>query len=121
MSKETGNRGEALAEQHLIQKNFTIVQRQFKYRNGEIDLVARDGAFLVFVEVKTVNLSHGSKSDFGEPETWLTPRKQSYLRRAAEYYLFKHEIVNTDCRFDLVTVRLYADHDDIRHYENAFW
>lgn len=121
MSRETGNRGEVLAESFLTDKGFTILQRGYKFRNGEIDIVARDGAFLVFVEVKTVNLAGGMKMDFGEPESWLTPRKQAFLKRAAEHYLFKHEIVDTDCRFDLVTVRLYADREDIRHYPNAFW
>lgn len=121
MSRATGNRGESLAEEFLLHKGFEILDRQYKFRNGEIDLVARHGSFLIFVEVKTVDLTRPHPIDYGEPEERLTPRKQSFLKRAAEHYLWRREIPETDCRFDLVTVRLREDESDIRHYENAFW
>jgi putative endonuclease len=120
-SKIIGNRGEELAAQFLQRKNYEILARQYRFRNGEIDIVAKTNGILVFVEVKTVDLSRSNVSTFGEPETWLTVQKQKFLRKSAEYYLWKNKIGEIDCRFDLIALRIYADHEEINHIENAFW
>lgn len=117
----TGKHGENLAEVFLKQKGYVIKHRHFRFRNGELDIVAESKTFVVIVEVKTTDLRSHAESTFGEPETWLTPKKQKFLKQAAEYYLAKHPTPDKDCRFDLVTVRLRNDGDEIRHIENAFW
>ncbi len=119
--KTIGDLGEKAAVEFLEGKGFRIVGRKYKYRNGELDIVARSGAFLVFVEVKTVDLTYTPVSAFGEPETWLTPRKQKFMKQCAHHYLWKEGIKDVDCRFDLITVRLYEGHTEIQHIENAFW
>lgn len=120
-SKIIGDRGETIASDFLAKKNYEILARQFRYRNGEIDIVAKSDKVLVFVEVKTADLSRTGTSAYGDPETWLDVKKQKFLRRSAEYYMWKNKIGEIDCRFDLIAVRIYADHEDINHIENAFW
>lgn len=120
-SKIIGDRGETIASDFLAKKNYEILARQFRYRNGEIDIVAKSDKVLVFVEVKTADLSRTGTSAYGDPETWLDVKKQKFLRRSAEYYMWKNKMGEIDCRFDLIAVRIYADHEDINHIENAFW
>lgn len=118
---DTGTHGENLAEIFLKQKGYDIRHRHFRFRNGELDIVAESKTFIVIVEVKTTDLRRHDESAFGEPETWLTPKKQKFLKQAAEYYLVKYPAPEKDCRFDLITVRLRSDGEEIRHIENAFW
>ena len=120
-SKIIGDRGETIASDFLAKKNYEILARQFRYRNGEIDIVAKSDKVLVFVEVKTADLSRTGTSAYGDPETWLDVKKQKFLRKSAEYYMWKNKLGEIDCRFDLIAVRIYADHEDINHIENAFW
>lgn len=117
----TGKTGETLAAEHLQAQGYEILHRRFRYRNGELDVVARRGNMIVFAEVKTINLKKSLSAPFGDPETWLTEKKKKFLYRCAEYYLGKQDIHDADCRFDLIAVRLYADHSEINHIENAFW
>lgn len=93
------NRGvaaEALAERFLVEQGLTIVQRNYRCRGGEIDLVAHDGATLVFVEVRL----RGNR-DFGTAAESITAAKLRRLRFAARHYLSRlgHE---PPCRFDAV-------------------
>jgi putative endonuclease len=93
------NRGaaaEALAERFLSAQGLTIVQRNYRCRGGEIDLVARDGATLVFVEVRL----RGNRN-FGTAAESITTAKLRRLRLAARHYLGRlgHE---PPCRFDAV-------------------
>lgn len=120
-TKTIGDLGEEAAEQFLSEKNYAILTRRYRYKNGEIDIVARDKNVLVFVEVKTARVHENEPHAFGEPETWLTPRKAKFLKQCGAHYLMKHGINGVDCRFDLITVRLNGEKKDIRHYPNAFW
>ena len=120
-SKYIGNRGENIAAEFLIKKDYEIVSRQYRYKNGELDIVAKIRNIIVFVEVKTADLTRVAQSPFGEPETWLNVKKQKFMRQCANHYLWKNNIVDVDCRFDLIAVRLYLDREEINHIENAFW
>ncbi len=114
-TKEKGNAGEQLAMAHLKRLGMEIVEMNYRYGHGEIDIIARDGETLVFCEVK------GRKTDeFGEPEYAVTPRKQQQIRRIAEAYLYEHEIKEQDCRFDVVTVRFMERPPKINYIRNAF-
>ncbi len=119
-SNEIGLRGEQLAVDYLMEKKYEIIKRRFRFRNGEIDIIARLGNLLVFVEVKTADVSRGP-SRFGDPETWMNPKKMKFLRQSADYYYAKNNIVDSDCRFDLIAVRIYGEKSEINHIENAFW
>ena len=78
---------------------YAIVERNFRCRFGEVDIIARDGDCLVFVEVR----SHTS-TDFGSPAESVGPRKQNRLYLTAETYLEAKKLENVDCRFDVVEV-----------------
>ena len=86
------------------------------YGKGELDIIARDGEILVFVEVKSrFNL------EFGPPELGITKKKQSQVRRIAEAYLHERDIIDTDCRIDVVAILFRGkEPPQINHILNAF-
>ncbi|MBC7363446.1 MAG: YraN family protein [Candidatus Aminicenantes bacterium] len=111
-----GRWGEEIAAEFLEKKGYFILDRHFIFRHAEIDLVARDGSYLVFVEVKT-----RSSAEYGLPEEALSERKKRLLRRAAEGYLYLNQLTGVDCRFDVVTVNFLPDGTtSLNHYINAF-
>jgi putative endonuclease len=85
-NRETGERGEELALRHLEGEGYEALERNYRTRYGEIDLVVRRGATLVFVEVKSLR-----GTGFGEPLEAVTPRKQEQVRPMAEQYLAEKE------------------------------
>ncbi len=115
-TKTTGKTGEDLAASVLVKKGFKILQRNYRYGKGEIDIVAKDGNVLVFIEVKT-----RKNLEYGPPETAVTKNKQRQIRKIAEAYLFEKEIGDTDCRFDVVAIQFLPKINPvINHIINAF-
>src|SRR5262245_50338456 len=100
-----GRLGEQIAARYLEARGFEILERNLRSRLGEIDLVARDGATLVFVEVKT---RRGHPAD--PPQAGVDARKRTRLARLALDYLARAWLRDLSCRFDVVAVTL--DHDD---------
>ena len=94
-----GRRGEAIAARHLVQAGLTIVERNWRCTEGEIDLVARDRDCLVFVEVKT-----RSSVAYGHPLEAITPRKLARLRRLAGAWCLAHPEERGNVRIDAVAV-----------------
>lgn len=94
-----GKRGEDLACEELEKRGYVIVDRRFRTRCGELDIVARDGAVLVFVEVKA-----RSGSDFGTPFDSVTWKKRQRLSQMAASYLFVKRLAGAACRFDVVAI-----------------
>lgn len=117
--KETpaGKLGEDLAVSFLLEKGFTIAERNWRSgREGEIDIIGYDGGVLVFIEVKT-RLSER----FGRPSLAVTPTKQRQIARIAKNYLFRQNLYGrVDCRFDVVTVRLDGSRRTVEHIADAF-
>ncbi len=117
-SKDLGKRGEDLAVELLIKKNYTIIERNYTFeKKGEIDIVAKDpeNGFLVFVEVKT-----RGNLNYGEPEYGITENKRRQLKKMAEIYLYEKEIQEVECRFDVITVLLQGMQKPlINHYIDA--
>jgi len=111
-----GREGEETAARYLENKGYSIVERNFRSLHGEIDIIAKDGKTLVFVEVKT-NVRGG----FGEPEDRVDHRKQVKLGQAAAEYLQARELESIDCRFDVVAVSKAGGKTEIKHIEDAFW
>lgn len=93
-----------------------MLERNYRRRQGEIDIIAREGDTLVFVEVKTCR-----SASFGEPENWVDFRKQQRIGRAAACYLQQHNLEETPCRFDVVAVTLKGPEAMVRHIRDAFW
>ncbi|PZQ92008.1 MAG: YraN family protein [Leifsonia xyli] len=96
---DLGRRGERLAEQHLVARGYRLVERNWRCRHGEIDLVVRDGDALVFVEVKT-----RSSTAFGHPFEAITPLKLARLRRLAGVWCQTHPRERGRIRIDAVAV-----------------
>ena len=94
-----GAHGEAIASMVLAKRGYRIVERNFRSRWGELDVVAYDGATLVFVEVKA---RRGAR--FGEPAYAVDRRKQRRLVRLAQQYLVRRKLGEPLCRFDIVVV-----------------
>ena len=114
--KETGDRGEKLAADLLIKKNYKIVEQNYRFGHGEIDIIAKDKDVLVFVEVKT-----RKNLEFGPPEFAVTKNKQRQIRKIAEAYLYQKKISDLDCRIDVVAILLKKNlPPEINHIENAF-
>ncbi len=118
-SKNFGREGEDLAVDLLIKKGYQIIERNYTFgKKGEIDIVAKDPEtnFTVFVEVKS-----RKNLEYGEPEYAMTKNKIRQIKKIAELYLYEKEILEIDCRFDVVTVLFRSKINPIiNHYENAF-
>lgn len=97
--RSLGARGELAAKAHLLKLGYEILHENYTTPFGEIDLIARDGETLVFVEVK----ARSSKA-YGPPEASVTRGKQQQIRRVASLYLSQARLHNVACRFDVVAV-----------------
>jgi putative endonuclease len=113
--KILGAAGEGIAERFYRQRGCSILEKNFIFKHGEIDLIVKDKEELVFVEVKT---RHGSI--FGAPEESVTPLKQHLLRRTAEGYIWLHHLEHTPCRFDVLAVTTEGGIASTRCLPNAF-
>lgn len=110
-----GAMGEALACAELERRGYVILERRFRTRVGEIDLVARDGETTVFVEVKA-----RQACAFGGGAAAVGTWKQRRLVRVAEAYLVRHRLVERPCRFDVVTIDWQAGEARMEVYTHAF-
>jgi putative endonuclease len=98
-----GKAGEDLACRELRRRGYTVLARRYRTRVGEIDIVARDGETVVFVEVKARTTSR-----FGAPQEAVTWRKRARLRALAADYLSRHNLTDSPCRFEVVAVTIGA-------------
>lgn len=113
--QDLARRGENLAVDHLQRAGCTIVERNHRTRHCEIDVIAREGEYLVFVEVKT-----RASAAFGPAAFAVTAAKQRHIARAARGYLADRGLFGTPCRFDVVTVEFERGHPVVTHIPNAF-
>lgn len=116
--KSFGSEGEDIAAKYLAEKGFEIIERNYFAGHGEIDIIAIDPRdnYLVFVEVKTRN-----SFDYGDPAYAINKKKIGQIKKIAELYLADKNIIEQDCRFDVVTVLMIdPKNPQIEHYENAF-
>jgi putative endonuclease len=110
-----GDRGENLAARHLRDLGYKIITRNFRCQVGEIDIVARDGTTLVFVEVKTRGY------DDPTPETQVNEAKQHQLTKAGKIYLSRFGAPQPPARFDVVAIIWPNGREPlIRHTPHAF-
>ena len=106
-----GITGETLAEKYLKENNYKILARNYQTKIGEIDLIAKEEDFIVFVEVK-----QRASLKYGYPREAVTPYKQNKIRQTALCYLKQHNIVDSKVRFDCIEILV----DQITHLKNCF-
>jgi putative endonuclease len=110
-----GKIGEEQAARYLEHNGFKILERNYRFESGEIDLIAEEGEELVFIEVK----ARRSKK-FGLPEEAVNEDKQEKIQAAAEGYLYERDIDDRACRFDVIAIEYENDEAVIRHIRDAF-
>ncbi len=111
----TGAEGERLAQQWLEANGFTVLHRNWRHGRAEIDIVAREGRFLVVVEVKT-----RASGQWGEPELAVNRAKRKQLIRAADE-LVRLQAEDLEVRFDIISIVNSAEGQEIVHIPNAFY
>ncbi len=116
VGEKLGDWGEQAACDFLTSSGYEIVTRNYRTARGEIDIIARDGDTLVFVEVKTAKSLR-----MGHPTTWVTPKKQQQIGAMAAAYLAEKQLIDVECRFDVIGVVRRRAKPEIKHIINAFW
>lgn len=116
---EKGQIAEELACRYLVKMGLKILDRNYRSKQAEVDIVAYDGKEIVFVEVRSKN-----SCDYGRPEETVDLNKQKSVRQASEAYIYEKRISNVGVRFDVIAV--VTDYNlqqksEITHFRNAFW
>lgn len=114
--KETGNFGEEKAVEYLLNKDYQILATNWRFLKAEIDIIAKKGDWLIFVEVKT-----RSTTDFGNPEEFVSIRQQKLIINAAHEFIVKN-YRDEEARFDIISI--IASNgvvQRVEHLENAFY
>lgn len=115
-NKDLGELGEDLAAKSLKKKKISIISRNYRQNNGEIDIIAEDGDDLVFIEVKT-----RSNTKYGTPGEAVNFSKQQQIIRVAREYISRHNLFHKNIRFDVITVLLMKNETpEIELIKNAF-
>ncbi|ABK98808.1 YraN family protein [Pelobacter propionicus] len=117
-NRNTGSRGEEIATSFLGQQGYRILERNFRCKGGELDIVARAPGerSLVFVEVKTRR-----DRSYGPPQLAVTPFKQRQISKAALTWLSRNHLHDSQARFDVIAILLEdGGRHSIEHIVNAF-
>ena len=119
-NRAKGNAIETQAVAYLMREGYKVVARNYAYRGGELDIVARDGSTLVFVEVKSV-----WNNQQGNPAARVNAYKQAKIWQTACHFLAtQNEIApngfDEPCRFDVLSARVYQQPMQFNHIKNAF-
>lgn len=110
-----GKTGEDLACAELERRGYAIIARRYRRRGGEIDIVSRDGATIVFVEVKA-----RESRDFGLAAEAVTPFKRHRITQLARDYMTRYRLSACPCRFDVVAIHFEEGRPEIEVFQNAF-
>jgi putative endonuclease len=109
-----GKQGENLAAEYLLEEGYEILERNWRFKHIEVDIIARDRDVLVIAEVKT-----RTGNTYGEPYTAVDIRKQRALIFAAERYIFSQNL-DLDVRFDIVSIIIDHNRTVVEHIKEAF-
>ncbi len=109
-----GKQGEEIAVKYLTDKGYEILERNWRNRHKEIDIIAKDGKDLVIVEVKT-----RKSNSYGEPDLAVNKQKQRLLIYAANAYIYRYNL-DIDTRFDIISIYFREGKPIIDHIEDAF-
>lgn len=109
-NQEIGKLGENLATKYLQKSGYTIIDRNFRCKQGEIDIIAKYKQEIIFIEVKTrTNLNYGN------PAEAVTQIKQKHIERATEYYIYRNNLYKSFIRIDIIEVYIKKDKYRINH------
>ncbi len=112
---ETGTKGEELAATFLANKGYIILEKNWRFKNLEADIIATISKTLIIAEVKTRKSNY-----FGEPETFVNKQKQSNLIKVAQSYIERNNL-DLEVRFDIISVTTGNNQTTINHIEDAFY
>lgn len=116
-NQNTGKDGEDMAAEFLEDKGYVILDRNYNFLRGEVDIIAYIGREIVFVEVKTRSSDH-----FGAPEEAVDEGKKKQIKKVAEAWLHERKMDGAPVRFDVIAIVGPQDEQKrIKHYEAAFW
>lgn len=115
LRQQFGRSSEARAARHLKKNGYRILEQNYRTPVGEIDIIAKDGQTLVFVEVKARRTA-----GYGSPKQSVTPRKQRKISMAALYYLKTRKGMSLRARFDVVAITTAGQSERIEIVKNAF-
>lgn len=111
----SGEKGEAIAAKYLKKSGYKILERNYRKKYGEIDIIAQKGENIAFVEVKT------RKSDlYGTPSEFVTAKKQAKIKKAAYTYIQENDL-DADFTFDIIEVYLNSKGENVNHIIGAFY
>lgn len=110
-----GRYGEDLACEELEKRGHTVIERRYRTKHGDIDIVTRHGGYTCFVEVRA-----RSSGSFGDPSESVGSQKQQRLVWMAVDYVARHHLDNSPCRFDVVSVETELEPPRITVFEDAF-
>ena len=116
-NKQLGTQGEMWALDYLLARQYHFLEKNYRIKAGEIDLIVENQEWVVFVEVKTRrSLSYGRGLES------VTALKQQKIRRIAEFYLLQHQQQTKRIRFDVVDIEVDANYKllHLEHFLNAF-
>jgi len=114
-SQKYGEDGENHASNYLKRQGYEILERNWRFKKLEVDIIARKADVIAFVEVKT-----RKNSTFGEPQIFVTKKKQSFLIAAANQYLIERNL-DVESRFDIIAISQLNNNETINHLEGAFY
>jgi putative endonuclease len=112
---QKGNQGEEIARAHLLKLGYSILEKNWRHKHLEIDIIASINDTLIVVEVKL-----RANAFFGNPEEFVTLSKQKKLIKAADFYI-KENNYNWETRFDIVAIIQNSNELKIEHIEGAFY
>lgn len=112
--KKIGDKGEDGAVNFLFANGYEVLERNYRFGRGEIDIIAQHNNSLIFVEVKT-----RKNSNYGYPESFLNEPQQERIHLAAEEYVFQNEWQG-EVRFDIISILWDGDKPTLDHFEDAF-
>jgi len=116
-NKDIGALGENIAEEYLTNMGYIVLDKNFRSKFGEIDIIGKDGNYIAFIEVKA---RYGSI--YGTPAEAVTPRKQNKIYKTAQLYILKKRIFKFNFRFDVIEIILNSKDNDysVRLIKDAF-
>lgn len=110
---EKGRLGEDIALKYIVSKGATVIEKNYRTKIGEIDLIARLNGELVFIEVKS-----RSNINYGYPSEAVNYKKKRKITNLANYYIMINSLENLSVRFDVIEI--YLSEKKINHIVNAF-
>ncbi|NNK71598.1 MAG: DUF91 domain-containing protein [Flavobacteriaceae bacterium] len=110
-----GEKGELLAVDHLLDKGYEILERNYRFQKAEVDILARMKNTLAVIEVKA-----RSSTSFGEPQDFVKPKQIKNLVKAVDQYIMENDL-DVEVRFDIIAIIKTAEGSRLEHLKDAFY